>query len=402
MVKVLNVVLSNRIGGPQIRVLSVAKELRKYGIETIMLSPKEKGDFAQRARNENFKAYQIALYGPRRSLLLNLKLLFTFPLTVFAIVKIINRENIDIVHVNGLLSFHAPIAALLTKKKVVWHLISSLYPKTLVSLLMPFIRIMADQIVVIAKKLGEYYMGSQTKLAKTHAQIIYECVDGDKFNLFTVSKNDIDKMKKEFNLNHCEKVVGCIGNINPIKGYEYYIESASLIKKEIDDVKFLIIGDILDPQKNYYCKKLINLIGSLKMGQDIIFAGKRDEMPQILSLFDVFFLTSINEGTPLVILEAMAMEKPVVATDVGGISEQVADGETGIIVPPRNSKAIAEAVIYLLEHADERIRMGKKARERAKEMFSLERCVEEHRKLYENVQKASLLNKLIEFVYKRL
>jgi glycosyltransferase involved in cell wall biosynthesis len=252
MVKVLNVVLSNRIGGPQIRVLSVAKELRKYGIETIMLSLKEEGDFAQRARNDNFKAYQIALYGPRRSVLLNLKLLFTFSLTVFAIVKIINRENIDIVHVNGLLSFQAPMAAVLTKKKVVWHLISSLYPKTLVSLLMPFIRIMADQIVVVAKILGEYYMGNQIKLAKTHAQIIYECVDVDKFNPIAVSKNDIDKLKKEFDINHCEKVVGCIGNINPIKGYEYFIKSASFIKKEINNVKFLIVGDISNPHKNHY------------------------------------------------------------------------------------------------------------------------------------------------------
>ena len=380
--KVLNVVLSNRIGGPQIRVLSVAKELRKYGIETIMLSPKEEGDFAQRARNENFKAYQIALYGPRRSVLLNLKLLFTFPLTVFAIVKIINRENIDIVHVNGLLSFHAPIAALLTKKKVVWHLISSLYPKTLVSLLMPFIRIMADQIVVVAKILGEYYMGSQIKLAKTNTQIIYECVDVDKFNLFTVSKNDIDKLKKEFNINHFEKIVGCIGNINPIKGYEYTIESASLIKKKINNVKFLIVGDISEPQKNYYYQKLKNLVRLLKMEQDIIFTGKRDEIPQILSLFDVLLLTSIDEGTPLVILEAMAMEKPVAATDVGAVSEQLVDGKTGIIIPPRNPKAIAKAVIYLLEHADEKIEMGKKAREQVKEMFSLERCVEEHRKLY--------------------
>jgi glycosyltransferase involved in cell wall biosynthesis len=382
MVKVLNVLLDNHIGGPQIRVLSVAKELRKYGIETIMLSPKEEGDFAQRARNENFKAYQIALYGPRRSVLLNLKLLFTFPLTVFAIVKIINRENIDIVHVNGLLSFHAPIAAVLTKKKVVWHLISSLYPKTLVSLLMPFIWIMADQIVVVAKTLGEYYMGSQIKLAKTYAQIIYECVDVDKFDPIAVSKNDIDKLKKEFNINHCEKVVGCIGNINPAKGYEYFIESASLVKNEIDNVKFLIVGDISDLHKNYCYQKLKNLIASLKMEQDVIFTGKRYDIPQLLSIFDVFILPSIAEGTPLVILEAMAMEKPVVATDVGAVSEQVADGETGIIVPPRNPKAIDEAVIYLLDHPEEKVEMGRRGRERVKEMFSLERCVKEHRKLY--------------------
>ena len=121
------------------------------------------------------------------------------------------------------------------------------------------------------------------------------------------------------------------------------------------------------------------------MEQDVIFTGKRYDIPQLLSTFDVFVLPSIAEGTPIVILEAMAMEKTVVATDVGAVSEQILGGETGIIVPPRNPKAMAEAVIYLLEHPEERIRMGKKARERVKEMFSVERCVEEHRKLYENI-----------------
>lgn len=383
--KVLNVVLSNYIGGPQIRVLSVAKELRKYGIETIMLSPKGEGDFAQKARNENFKAYQIALYGPRRSVLLNIRSFFTFPLTVFAIAKIINRENIDIVHVNGLLSFQAPMAALLTRKKVVWHLISSLYPKILVLSLVPLIRIMADQIVVVAKTLGEYYMGSQKKMIENNTMIIYECVDVVNFDPLVVSKNDIDELKKEFNMSNHEKIVGCVGNINSVKGYEYFIESASLIKKKIDNVKFLIVGDISNPHKNYYYQKLKSLVGSLEMEHDVIFAGKRYDIPQLLSIFDVFVLPSIAEGTPLVILEAMAMEKPVVATDVGAVSEQVSDGETGIIVPPKNPKTMAEAVIYLLENPEERIEMGKRGRKQVKEMFSLERCVEEHKKLYKNV-----------------
>ncbi|MCK4348225.1 MAG: glycosyltransferase family 4 protein, partial [Thermoplasmatales archaeon] len=151
------------------------------------------------------------------------------------------------------------------------------------------------------------------------------------------------------------------------------------------NVKFLIVGDISEPLKNYYYQKLKNLIGSLKMEQDVIFTGKRYDIPQLLSTFDIFVLPSIAEGTPIVILEAMAMEKTVVATDVGAVSEQILGGETGIIVPPRNPKAMAEAVIYLLEHSEERIRMGKKAREGVKEMFSVERCVEEHRKLYENI-----------------
>jgi glycosyltransferase involved in cell wall biosynthesis len=388
-VKVLNVLLDNHIGGPQIRVLSVAKELRKYGIETIMLSPKGGGDFAQRARNEHFKAYQIMLYGPKHfnsfvSVLANIKWFFTFPLSAFTIAKIIKKEKIEIVHVQGLLNLQAPVAGLLTRRKIVWHLISSLYPKTLVSFLMPFITMIADQIVVVAEKLGEYYLGNKLKSTDTNVSIIYECIDVDTFNPFTVSKDDIDKLKKEFNINPFDKIVGCIGNINPAKGYEYFIDSANLIKEELDNVKFIIVGAKSNTQKHYYLK-LQTLVSSLKMGQNIIFTGKRDDIPQLLSTFDVFVLPSIAEGTPLAVLEAMAMEKTVAATDVGAVSEQILDGGTGIIVPPQNPKAMAEAVIYLLEHPKEGIKMGKKGRERVKEIFSLERCVEEHKRLYEKV-----------------
>lgn len=384
--KVLNVLLSNHIGGPQIRVLSVARELRKYGIETVMLSPKGEGDFARRARNEHFKTYQIMLYGPKHfnsfvSVLANLKWFFTFPLSLFTITKIIKKEKIEIVHVQGLLNLQAPVAALLMRKKIVWHLISSLYPKILVSFLMPLITMIADQIVVVAEKLGKYYLGCKLKSTKTNALIIYECVDVDKFSPFAVSKNDIDKLKREFDMSPSDKIVGCVGNINPAKGYEYFIDGANLIKEELDNVKFIIVGAKSNTQKHYYLK-LQTLVSSLKMGQDIIFTGKRDDISQVLSMFDVFVLPSIAEGTPIIILEAMAMEKLVVATDVGAVSDQVLDDKTGIIVPPRNPKAIAEAVIYLLEHAEERIRMAKKGRERAKEMFSLEKCVKEHRGIY--------------------
>ena len=385
--KVLNVLLDNGIGGPQIRVLSVAKELRKYGIETVMLSPKEEGDFAQRARNERFKIYQIMLYGPKHfnslvSVLANFKWILTFPFSVFTIAKIIKKEEIDIVHTNGLINLQAPVAALLTRRKVVWYLSSSLFPKIVVSLIMPFVNVISDQIVIIAKRLKKYHFRNAKNLTKI--SIIYECVDVNKFNPIDITESNKDELKKEFNIEPHDQVVGCVGSINPTKGYEYFIQSANLIKKELDSVKFIIVGVRPNSQKHYY-QKLRTLISSLELEHDIIFTGARDDVPQILSILDVFVLSSVSEGGPRVTLEAMAMEKPVVSTDVGAVSEQMVDGKSGIIVPPKNPKAMAEAVIYLLEHPEERIKIEEKARERVKKVFSLERCVEEHKKLYKDV-----------------
>jgi glycosyltransferase involved in cell wall biosynthesis len=365
----------------------VAKELRKYGMETIMLSPKGEGDFAQRATNEHFKAYQIMLYGPQHfnssvSILAILRWFLTFPFSVFRIAKIIKKEKIDIVHINGLINLQAPVAAFLTRRKVVWYLSSSLFPKIVVLLLMPFVILISDHIVIIAKKLQEYYFGKRKNLTKV--SLIVRSININMFDPRDIPKSDKDKLKIEFNIGSHDKIVGCVGNINPTKGYEYFIQSAGLIKKECNEIKFMIVGAKSNSQKHYH-QKLQNLISSLGMEQDIIFTGKRDDIPQMLSIFDVFVLSSVSEGGPAVTLEAMAMKKPVVATDVGGVSEQILGGETGIIVPPRNSKVIAEAVIYLLKHPEERFKMGEKARERVKEMFSFGRCVEEHRKLYKDV-----------------
>lgn len=387
--RVLNVLLDNRIGGPQIRVLSVAKELRRYGIETVMVAPKREGDFAQWATKEDFKVHQIILHSPQHlnnfgSIYANFKWFLTFALSVLAIAKIISKEKVNIVHINGLLNLQASLAALLKRKRIVWYLSSTLFPKVIVWFLMPFVRLVSNHIVIIARRLERYHFGNRKIGIKGNVSLIYEAVDTNVFNPINISKGDKDKLKIEFNIEPCDRIVGCVGSISPVKGYEYFIQCAHLIKKESEGVKFIIVGAKLDTQKHCY-QKLQSLASSLRMERDIIFTGKRDDIPQMLSIFDIFVLPSVSEGGPRVTLEAMAMEKPVVATDVGAVSEQIFNGETGIIVPPKDPQAMAEAVIRLLNDPEERFKMGRQGRERVKSMFSLERCVEEHRKLYENV-----------------
>lgn len=386
--KILAVLLSNYVGGPQIRVLSVAKELKKYDIDTVIVSPKGGGDFAQIVENEFFKSYQIVLIQPKhltnlQSFITDVVWILTFPFSVLAIIRIITKEKIDIVHVQGLLNLQAPLAGILTNRKVVWHLISSLYPKVLVFSLLPVIMFISDHCIFVAKNLKHYYLNNNENRAFS-CSVIYECVDVDKFDPNNVSKDEILKLKNEFNINYSDRVIGCIGNINPAKGYEYFIECANLIKRQLNCTKFLIVGAESDSQKRYYLR-LKTLVSSLNLENDIIFTGKREDIPQLLSLFDVFLLTSINEGTPLVLLEAMAMETPVVVTDVGGISEQVENWVTGIIVPPRNPNAAAESVLYLLKNSVERVEMGVNGRKRVRDIFSLEQCVYRHKKLYEDL-----------------
>lgn len=386
--KVLNVLMDNHVGGPQIRVLAVAKELRKYRIETIMLSPKGEGDFAQQARMENFKVHQIMMYGPKfitdiNSIMHNVKWFFLFLFSVHKIMKVIRDENIDVVHANGLLNLQAPVAGLLTNRKIVWHLISSLYPKSLVLLLRPFINLVAAKKIVVAEKLGKYYFGDDFHSNQNGITIIYECVDLKKFDPSTISPKSQINIREELNINSSDYIVGCVGNIHPVKGYEYFIKAAKEVTNHINDVKFIIVGDIPESQKQYYLG-LKKLISSLDMDKHISFTGKRNDIPEILHIFDISVLSSVHEGTPLAILESMAMKKAVIATDVGAISEQICDGETGIIVPSKNYVELSNAIIKLIQKPEERAIMGQNARKRVENIFSLKICAEKHRTIYES------------------
>ncbi len=389
--RVLNVGVSNNYGGVQSRILTVARELRNHGIETIILTPKEEGDFLQKASEEDFRVIQTSLLSRPRyldsfsSIIANLKLFFTFPFSVFVIARLIKNENIDIVHLNGLYNFQVAVAAFITRKKIVWHLISTLYPKLVVRFLMPFVELLADHTVVVAEKIGTYYFGNKDCLKRSNTSIIYSPVNINTFNPKNSSNIRKENFKQEFNIKDYDRIVGFVGSINPAKGLEYFIHGANLIKKSFNNVKFVIVGGVISSQQNYH-KRLLSIVESLQIDEDIIFTGKRsiDDLPDIYSLFDIVLLTSVAEGIPLVILEAMSMEKPVIATDVGGISEHVIDGDTGTIVPVRDPKAIAEAVKYYLENPKQRIRVGKRGKKRIEKYASLEKCVKEHKNIYMN------------------
>lgn len=389
MIRVLNILLDNRIGGPQNRVLSIGVELRKYGIDPIILAPKGDGDFCDKARKKSFRTFQIILLSPKyltdvHSILENLKWIITFPISIILICRIINRENIDIVHLQGLLNFQAAIAAYIMRKKIVWHLVGSMYPRFLVVLLMPFVILLSNHIIIIANKMGDYYFQGRTISSKV--SVIYGCVDAYKFSPSCISESHRDKLKKEFCISSSDRIIGCIGNINPAKGYEYLLDSINIIKKKHTNIKYIIIGKISDSQKQYFAK-LLSIVNSQNLMDDVFFVGQRDDIPHMLSIFDIFILPSTTEGTPIAVLEAMSMEKLVVAADVGAVSEQIINGKTGFIIPPRDSEAIARCITSLLNNGNNLQEMGKSARVRVLEIFSLKQCVYKYIDLYQKVLK---------------
>ncbi len=390
-IKVLNVLLDDRIGGAHIRIFRIARKLKERGIEYSEVVPNKNGEFPDQVRKEGVTVYRCGLGTPHfirnfETLFLNISYLINFLPSIYNLVRIIKQKEIDIVHLHGLLNFQGALAALITRRLVVWHFHETLYPKFLIDILRPFTRFVADSIVHISENTKNYYLTN----AGFKELIIYEPVDTCNFDPAFITEEKKLNLMKELNLHYDDIVLGSVGNITWVKGYENLIVSMGELKKKYKNLKLLIIGKILSTQAAYY-KYLKRLAFSVGLERDIYFLGMREDIPQLLSLMDIFILPSTTEGTPLSIIEAMSMKLPVIASRVGGIPEVVHDEKTGLLVTPRNPDEITNAVLNLLEDSKIRREMGVKAREIAKKKFSLEHCVRGHEKLYKKLMKKQIV-----------
>lgn len=172
-------------------------------------------------------------------------------------------------------------------------------------------------------------------------------------------------------------LVGMVANFNfEIKGHRYFLEAAARVARDRSDVRFILVGDgVLRAD----CERQARDLG---LAERIHFLGKRGDVPAILAHLDVSVLCSTSEGLSNVIMESMAVGRPVVATRVGGNPELVQDGVTGLVVPPADSAALAEAVGALLDDPARAMAMGAAARRVAEERFSVRAMVGAHEKLY--------------------
>ena len=184
---------------------------------------------------------------------------------------------------------------------------------------------------------------------------------------------------REFGLPGNARLIAVVSRLNPLKGIEYFLEAATLLAARYEDVYFPIVGDGIDP---VYTAALKDRAARLGLARRVLFTGFRLDMGSILPDVVISVLPSLSEGLSNVLLESMAAGLPVVATNVGGNPEVVEEGVTGLLVPPRDPAALANAVGVLLENPGLAARFGASGRRRVETCFSLERMVQETQRLY--------------------
>ncbi|HEX68654.1 MAG TPA: glycosyltransferase family 1 protein [bacterium] len=171
-------------------------------------------------------------------------------------------------------------------------------------------------------------------------------------------------------------IVGGVGSLIRLKGYQYLIESASEIVKKIRNIMFILVGD------GNYRKELEKLVEDKGLNRYFYFTGKVSHVTDYLQIMDIFVHPSLSEGLPRAVMEAMGMGIPVVATKVGGIPEVVVEDVTGILVSPASPRGLSKAILELLSSPEKRKRMGEEGRKRIYKNFNSQRMVDETEEFY--------------------
>ena len=184
------------------------------------------------------------------------------------------------------------------------------------------------------------------------------------------------RARKRYNLPVRQSIVGVLGRLDPQKGQEEFLRSLPSVLERQPDVCYVIAGDETRGEPGYR-SYLVALAKELGVDEHVRFLPFTENVAEFFAAIDVFVLPSYSETFGLVLIEAMAMKKPVVATSAGGVPEIVEDGLDGILVPPRDEKALGTAISLLLKNSTLRISLSRRAREDAQKRFDESHCVDQ-------------------------
>jgi len=300
---------------------------------------------------------------------------------IVSVIKLIKKYNIELVHSNTCHVLAGAIAAIIMKIPHVWHVHErDISPFLLRKLLARIILLLSQKVVTVSKDNTRQFFDNLHSSDKI--EVISGGVDLSKFHT-SISGQSI---KDEFNISSVDKVIGMVGRITPWKGHKYFLEAASKVLKSYPHTMFLVVGDVDVPFKEHYKRDLIKYAKRQGILQHVIFTGFRKDIPEIISAFDILVHPSVKpEPFGLVITEAMALSKPVIATSVGGPTEIVNNKNTGILVPPKDSGQMANAICELLENEPKRLAMGENGRTRVESEFTWNKTLYGIEKIYHDL-----------------
>jgi glycosyltransferase involved in cell wall biosynthesis len=203
-------------------------------------------------------------------------------------------------------------------------------------------------------------------------QVIHTAIETKKYFFNPEFK---EKFRSEFKIDDQTVVLGSVGRLEWVKGFDVLIKAFALINKEIPNTELFIVGEGAER------KKLEALIAQFNLQNKVHLLGLRQDVAQILNLFDIFVSSSRWEGLPLVILEAMANHKPIIATDAGGTPEVIKNNLTGVMIKQENSKLLAGKINFLIKNPKQAQKLADNAFAAATD-FDISKMAAKYKKIY--------------------
>ncbi|MBN1871176.1 MAG: glycosyltransferase family 4 protein [Candidatus Omnitrophica bacterium] len=293
--------------------------------------------------------------------------------TLSRLLTYIAEKDIKVIHTDDARQvLYLGILRLFRKFKIVWHVRVS-WRNVIVD---GICYRLSDRIICTAGKILKKFIGM--KDFKKKAKLIYNAVDCDYFRPRAVS----DGLKDKYGISGEGPVIGFIARLQDVKGLHFLIKALPAIKQEYPNIKLIVIGD---GEENYK-RKIQTMIDGLNLREDVIFTGFQRDIRPYACMLDISVLpTKEFEGSSRSILESMACGIAVLATDIGGNSELIDNGVTGLLIPEPDPRLIADMTISLLRDKDRLADMGSRAREKALSKFEISKNVRLTEEIYEEL-----------------
>jgi len=297
--------------------------------------------------------------------------------TIFVIMRIIQRKKIDILHLQGYGSVVCGlIAGTICRKPII---VKEEWVDPNISRLQSFLDYLLSTFTTRAIAISKYarkFLIEKKGMKEDKIVLIPNGIPVDEFR--DAAKKGGKYRRKEFGISDDVTVVGMVGMLHANKGHRYFIDAAHAVTRQNPNTKFMIIGD------GEIRSKLEQQVAQLGLENHVIFAGHQSNMPEVLTMLDIFVMASISETWPTSLMEAMAAKKPIITSDSGGSSEIIKDGLTGLIVPVKDSMAIAEKINYLIDNPVQSSFLAENA-QRESEKYDINHTVQQVQDLYEEI-----------------
>lgn len=286
------------------------------------------------------------------------------PVALLRLLRILVQAKVGLVHVNGGYN-DVPYVSLAARLLRIPSVFTVRDPIVLKEKSRKYHFRWVKQLLLCSKAM-EGEITRQRLVGPDRVRTIYSGIDVETFRR-GVRADGAGDIRRTFGISPGAALVGVVANLAPIKGYEDLLAALALLAQKVEGLRCICVGGS-DPA---YRGTLERLVESHGLGRCVVFAGYQQVVLPFYEAMDVLVLPSRSEAFPLVLLEAMALAKPVVATDVGGIPEAVVDGVTGLLVPPEQPLRLADAILCLVEDRSARLRMGVAGYARVRQHFTI-------------------------------